>query len=289
MASNFLYIVAPDDMDSDDTFQIWSDYGRNPGDFALLGDPVASEDRGDGNYSSYSTTLAVDLDNSQINITLTDATNFANGDYVFIGKEGPVLLGGKSGDAFATCTRGPIPLTHDISVNTIAVYRVTPASIYEHEDVDWGSGANRRFVIRYLVRANVDGTLRSGAPVRKFNPPDQPDNSRCYVYGVMESAIIGQSGNGILVGETVTATIDDGDNYLPTPGVSLVRRTVTATTDLDGFWYLSLPRARAQEGADTYTLVLAAARDEDTGQEFWRISSVPDQDSVHFMAITEAL
>ncbi|MCA8947113.1 MAG: hypothetical protein KDB29_12850 [Planctomycetes bacterium] len=280
MASNWLYWSAPDDTDSDDTFKIYTDYGGTPGDLSTLLTTENSADRGDGEYSSYATLLDGAITKDDTGFSLTDAGNFADSDRIFFAKkEGPVILAGKSGNAFAGVTRGPVPVAH---ADQTAVYKANLS--YEHTSVTWGS----RYVIRYLIRPVIDTVERVGALVKVFNPPDPPDDSFTTIYGLTERATFG-SGAVILPGEPCRLDVEDTDNYIPLTSTNLVRRPIDVTSDADGFFWFYIPRRSRQEGGDTFLLTLCYGKAVTEGLRQWRISNVPDKDHVHFLEVATAV
>lgn len=279
MASNWLYWSAPDDTDSDDTFELYTDYGETPGTFVSLA-TVNAANRGDGQYSSYATLLDGAITKDATAFALSDATQFADGERVFFAKkEGPVILAGKSGDTFTGVTRGPVPVDH---ADLTPVYKANLS--YEHTTVTWGS----RYVLRYLIRPVIDTVERVGALVKIFNPPDPPDDSFTTIFGLTERATFG-SGAVILPGEPCRLDVEDTDNYLPLTSTNLVRRPIDVVSDDDGFFWFYIPRRDRQEGGDTYLLTLCYGKAVTEGLRQWRISSIPDKDHVHFLEVAAAV
>lgn len=279
MASNWLYWSAPDDTDSDDTFELYTDYGETPGTFVALA-TVNAANRGDGQYNSYATLLDGAITKDATAFALSDATQFADGERVFFAKkEGPVILAGKSGDTFTGVTRGPVPVAH---ADLTPVYKANLS--YEHTGVTWGS----RYVLRYLIRPVIDTVERVGALVKIFNPPDPPDDSFTTIFGLTERATFG-SGAVILPGEPCRLDVEDTDNYLPLTSTNLVRRPIDVVSDDDGFFWFYIPRRDRQEGGDTYLLTLCYGKSEGEGLRQWRISNIPDKDHVHFLEVATAV
>lgn len=255
--------VAALDADASTDYKIESDEDTS-GTFAeLAASPLNSTNRGDGSYVPYQTTLNGDITASATSLTLTDANNFANGDYIAIDKE-LILLAGKSGNAFSGCTRGAggtIPQAHE---DTTAVYAA-------HEShTDSPTYASERYVIRYRI-TRVQGSDESiAAEAIGVSPPLPPTSNLITLWGIVED-IQGNPEASIVA----RLAISDADDYGQDTGETILKTTEQASTDADGFWYFFVRRDVARVGGGTYTLTL-------NNQNF-TIVSLPDQAHINYL------
>ncbi|MFZ1397136.1 MAG: hypothetical protein WAS33_09585, partial [Candidatus Promineifilaceae bacterium] len=195
--------------------------------------------------------------------TLTDASNFANGDHIVIDKE-LILLAGKSSNTFTGVTRGAggtIPQAHD---DTTAVYAA-------HEThTDSPTYAASRYVIRYRI-TRVQGSDESiAAEAMGVSPPLPPTNNLITLWGIVED-IQGNPAQGI----AAKLVISDADDYGQDTGETILKSNETASTDADGFFYFYVRRDVARVGGGTYTLTV-------NNQNF-TITSLPDQAHINYL------
>lgn len=252
--------VAPADADVNTDYRIESDKDTS-GTFTTVA-TQNSTDRGDGAYAPYASTLNGALSATAVSITLTDATNFANGNYVQIDKE-IVLLGGKSGNTFATCARGvggTLPMAHDDGTAVKAAHET-----YTDSAVDFGA----RNVVRYKV-VRVQGSNESvAAELIAVYPPVPPYSNLVTLYGIMED-IQGNPQSGL----DVTLVLNDTDNFGVDTGEGIVKQTESDTTDADGFFHFFVRRPSTHggpspDGAGTLTLTIGT-------DVTWAVDNLPD-------------
>lgn len=260
--------VPPADADVNTDYRIEADTATS-GTFATVA-TQGSTDRGDGSYTPYTSTLNGALTATAVSITLADATNFANGDYVQIDKE-IVLLGGKSGNTFAACARGvggTLPVAHDNGAAAKAAHET-----YTDSAVDFGA----RKVIRYKV-IRIQGSDESVATeLIAVHPPPPPFSNLVTLYGIMED-IQGNPQSGL----DVTLVLNDTDNFGIDTSEGIVKQNETATTDADGFFYFFVRRPAthsgpAPDGAGSLTLTIGT-------DVTWSVDSLPDDvDYVNYL------
>lgn len=260
--------VPPADADVDTDYRIESDKATS-GTFVTVA-TQSSVDRGDGSYTPYASSLNGALTSTAVSITLADATNFSNGDYVQIDKE-IVLLGGKSGNTFATCARGvggTLPVAHDDGAAVKAAHET-----YTDSGVDFGS----RSVIRYKV-IRIQGTAESiAAELIAVYPPKPPYSNLLTLYGVLED-IQGNPQSAI----SVTLVLNDTDNFAIDTGEAIVKQTESDTTDADGFFSFFVRRPAthsgpAPDGAGSFTLTIGT-------DNTWAVANLPDDvDYVNYL------
>ena len=263
MANVTIRWPAATDADVDTDYKIESDETTS-GTFAeVTGSPQNASDRGDGSYTPYSTTLNGAITATDTSLTLTDATNFADGDYILIDKE-MILLAGKSGSAFSGVTRGvggTIPQAHS---NGATVYHV-------HESFsDTPTYAAQRYVIRYRVTRVQGSDVSVAAEATAVNPPLPPTNNLITIWGIVED-IQGNPESGI----AATLTISEADDYGQDTGEGILKTTETDSTDNDGFFSFYVRRDVARVGGGTYTLTV-------NGQSF-TIADLPDQEHINYL------
>ncbi len=229
-----------------------------------------SANRGDGSYSPYATTLSGDIAADATTIVLASGTNFAEGDYVSIGRNEMVLLGAKATATYTGCTRGiggSLPVAH---LSGVAVEKAHES--YTHSAYTFPAG---RYVIRYRA-IRVQGTDQGVAvELTAVNPPVPHASHLCCVYGLLEDA----NGNPVS-GVQVRLDLNENDNFGPDSGDVIYGVPVTVTTDDDGFWYHFIRRDISRSGAGVYTLLIAPGSE---GELSWTIGAVPDADSIHFL------
>lgn len=268
MSTVTLRWVAAADADVDTDYRIeYND--ADPDEWDVLATPN-STNRGDGSYAPYTTTLNGGISDSDTTIILTSGANFAEGDYVSIGKNEMVLLGPKATHTFSGCTRGvggTLPVAH-LSAATVEKAHES----YVHSAYTFPAG---RYVIRYRV-IRVQGSDQGVAvELTAVNPPVQHASHLCCVYGLLEDA----NGNPVS-GVQVRLDLDENDNFGPDSGDVIYGVPVTSLTDDDGFWYHFVRKDIMRSGAGTYTLTIAPGSE---GVLTWTIATVPDQDAIHFL------
>lgn len=252
------------------SYKIQSDLAAS-GTFVTITTQSASN-RGDGSYDPHETTLNGLVSVEDTAITLTDATNFAEGDYIVIQSDYAremVLLGSKSGATFSNCTRGigaTVPQEHESGA---VVYQAHES--YLDSAVNFGS----RHVIRYRV-IRVQGSDESvAAELPAINPTLPPTNNLTTVWGILQD-IQGNPKSGI----TISLAISEADNFHTDSGEFLYKEAETTTTDTDGYFELFIPRNAAHGGGGVFTLSIDAGG---AGASSWSITSIPDQDHVNFL------
>lgn len=263
MATVNLQWAAALDADTNTDYKVESDESTS-GTFAeLAASPLNSTDRGDGSFVPYETTLNGALTATGTDLTLTDGTDFANGDYIVIDKE-LILLAGKSTNDFVGCTRGAggtIPQAHS---NGAAVY----AAHESHTDSPTYSAG--RYVIRYRITRVQSSDESVAAEAIGVNPPLPPTSNLITLWGIVED-IQGNPEQNI----AVRLVINEADDYGQDTGESILKLNETAQTDADGFFYFYVRRDVARVGGGVFTLTV-------NNQEF-TITSLPDQASINYL------
>jgi hypothetical protein len=254
---------AATDADASTDYQIDSDETTS-GTFAeLAASPLNSTDRGDGSYVPYETTLDGALTAEATSLTMTDATNFADGDYIIVDKE-MILLAGKASNTFSGVTRGvggTIPQAH---LTGAAVYAV-------HEShADTPTYAAERYVIRYRVTRVQGSDASVAAEATAVNPPLPPTNNLITLWGVMED-IQGNPEENI----AVQLAINEADDYGQDTGEGILKTTESAQTDADGFFFFYVRRDVAHVGGGVYTLTI--------NNQAFTIAELPDQEHVNYL------
>lgn len=252
------------------SYKIQSDLAAS-GTFVTITTQSASN-RGDGSYSPYSTTLNGMVPQGDTAVTLTDATNFAEGDYIIIQSDYAremVLLGSKSGATFSNCTRGigaTVPQEHESGA---IVYQAHES--YLDSAVNFGS----RHVVRYRV-IRVQGTDESvAADLPAIYPTPPPTNNLTTLWGIIQD-IQGNPKADV----AISLTIDEADDFHTDSGEFLYKEAETTTTDADGYFELIIPRNAAHGGSGVFTLSIDPGN---SGSTTWTINNVPNQDHVNFL------
>lgn len=265
MANVTLRWPASTDADASTDYKIESDETTS-GTFAeLAASPLDSTDRGDGSYVPYETTLNGAITAATTDLTLTDGTNFSNGDYIVIDKE-IILLAGKSTNDFSGCTRGvggTIPQAH---LTGAAVYAV-------HEShADTPTYAADRYVIRYRVTRVQGSDTSVAAEATAVNPPLPPTNNLITLWGVLEDI----QGNPK---ESTAAqlAISEADDYGQDTGEGILKLAESAQTDADGFFFFYVRRDVAHVGGGVYTLTI--------NNQAFTIAELPDQEHVNYLEV----
>ena len=261
-----LYWAGPSDADANTDYRIESDKGTS-GTFATVATVDATSP-----YASYTTTLdmADGLTATAVSLTVDDATNFADDDYVVIDRE-LILLGGKSSETFSTCTRnrgGTMPVAH-ADAATVANAHET----YTDSAVNFGS----RHCIRYRVIRVESSGESVAAEFLAVNPTLPPTNNLCRIWGVLDNM------SAPVSGVTVSLAIADSDNYHTDTSEVIRKATQTATTDNDGYFELLIPRNISRAGGDNFTLTIDPGN---SGEYARTITTVSDTDSVNFLLTT---
>ena len=261
-----LYWAGPSDADANTDYRIESDKGTS-GTFATVATVDATSP-----YASYTTTLdmADGLSASATSLTVDDATNFADDDYVVIDRE-LILLGGKSSETFSTCTRnrgGTMPVAH-ADAATVANAHET----YTDSAVNFGS----RHCIRYRVIRVESSSESVAAEFLAVNPTLPTTNNLTRIWGVVDDL------NSPATGLTVTLAIADSDNFFTDTGETIRKKTQTTTTDDDGYFELLIPRNISRAGGDSFTLTI----DPGNSGEYARIiTTIGDLDSINYLLTT---
>ena len=248
------------------TYNIYSDVTTS-GTFALLTSQAAT-DRGDASYAPYTTTLNGGITDSDVEIVLTDGTNFADSSYIAIGKE-TILLDGKSTHTFSTCTRGigsGLPAAHLTGATVTAMHES-----YLATSVDFGT----RNVIRYRITHTLATIESIASELLAIVPTVPPNDNLSTCYGVLNDI----QGNA-LQGIPVRLTISDAGDYYADTGELMHMESEATTTDTDGYFELFLPRDVAHVGSQTFTLTVASG---EAGQVVYTITSVADTNAFHFL------
>lgn len=263
MATVNLQWAAALDADVNTDYKIESDESTSGTFVELAASPLNSTDRGDASYVPYETTLNGAITATDTDLTLTDATNFANGDYIVIDKE-MILLAGKSGNAFSGCTRGAggtIPQAHS---NGAAVYAA-------HEShTDSPTYAASRYVIRYRITRVQSSDESVAAEAIGVNPPLPPTSNLITLWGIVEDI----QGNPV---ENTSAklALNEADDYGQDTGETILKTAQSSQTDADGFFYFYVRRDVTHIGGGVFTLTI-------NNQDF-TITSLPDQASINYL------
>jgi len=248
------------------TYGIYSDVTTS-GTFVLLASQAAT-DRGDGTYTPYTTTLNGGITDTDIEIVLTDGTNFADSSYIAIGKES-ILLDGKSTHTFSTCTRGVgsgLPAAHLTAVAVNAMHES-----YVATSVEFGS----RNVVRYRITHTLSAVESIASELLAIVPTVPPNDNLSTCYGVLNDI----QGNP-LPSIPVRLTISDAGDYYADTGELMHMETESTSTDNDGYFEVYLPRDVAHAGSQTYTLTVASG---EAGQVIYAITTVADANAFHFL------
>lgn len=228
---------------------------------------VSASDRGDGQYTPYSTTLNGAITATAASLVFTDATNFANGEYVSIENE-IIKLGGKSGNTFASCERGiggSVKVAHDTLTTIYKAHESTSITI-----ATFGS----RKIIRVKV-TRLDNSLESVASESNIiKPTNPPSNNYTTLYGILRSAQ-----GSPLSAVDVTMTIASSGAYQIGTGDVLYKQTEEAVTDADGYFEFFVPRTAKTDSDKEITLAIGTG----SGLITWSVESVPDVDSINFI------
>jgi hypothetical protein len=258
MTQVILIWVAAANADADTVYKVEADKTA-PGIFGVVTTQDAT-DRGDGSYTPYSTTLNLGgtLSATHTSITLTDTSNFSEGDHVVIGKE-LIKLGTQVEVRFDNCTRGiggTLPAGHS---NGATVYKAHETFI--DTNVTFGS----RKVIRYRIKRIQDGEEAVGVEVVVVNPPAPPYTNLCTVWGILED-ISSNPQQGV----TVQLALGSPDNYGRDTGESIIKSGAVAVTDEDGFFCFQVRRDIAPLTLSMDGLV-------------WKVQNIPEETSVNFL------
>lgn len=244
-------------------YNVYSD-AATPNVFLLLDDmPLDATDRGDTEYSPYTTTLAAALSANEQAMILADATNFGEGDRARVDKE-TILLDGKDGDTFASVLRGrgaTIDRDHGVGVPVFAMHET-------HTDagVDFGG----RHVIRYQIKVLLpDDTELVAAEAVAVKPSPPPTNDLLTVWGI-EDSLAGQPQAGV----SVSMSISEGVIFNPGTGESFSAGSISTTTDASGYWELFVPRDVARSGG---------ALNLNVGGRTRTLARVPDVDEICYL------
>lgn len=231
---------------SDTRYNVLSDIAESGVFVSLNENPLSPTDRGDTEYTPYVTTLAANIDAGATQIEVADGTDFDNGDRVKIDGE-TFILGGKSSNVFANCTPGAdgtIKRPHTAGAIVSAMHES-----YVDEDVSWPEG---RHVIRYRVVTVVGPDELVAAEALAIRPGQPVTNDFTTLWGVLD----GLDGTP-LENEQVYIAIADQDNFNPRTAETFHQGRITAMTDEDGYWQLSVPRTLARVGGDNLALNVA--------------------------------
>jgi hypothetical protein len=246
-------------------YKVYSDKATS-GVFVLDG-TVNATDRGDGSYTPYATTLGAILNDISTSVTLSDAANFADGDYISVEGE-MILLNGKSGSQFNTCTRGvggSVVVSH---ANGVAIYKSHESGSVEV--ITWGT----RKVVSVRV-ARLDSGVESVSTESVIvNPTPPPNNGYTTLYGILRST----QGNP-LSGITVTMDIEASGPYFTSSGAVIYYQQATSTTDADGYFQFFVPRDSKTQNDKTISIKVG------TGGAMidWTVSTIPDVDYINFL------
>ena len=248
------------------TYNIYSDVTTS-GTFVLLASQAAT-DRGDASYAPFTTTLNGGITDTDVEIVLTDGTNFTDSSYISIGRE-TILLDGKSTHTFSTCTRGVgsgLPAAHLTGATVTAMHESRVVT-----SVDFGS----RNVIRYRITHVLSAIESIASELLAIVPTVPPNDNLSTCYGVLND-IQGNAMEGI----PVRLTISGAGDYFADTGELMHLQTESVSTDNDGYFEVFLPRDVAHTGSQTYTLTVASG---EAGQVVTAITSVADINAFHFL------
>lgn len=260
--------VAALDADVDTEYLIESDKGAS-GIFVEV-DTVPATERAasSGIYTPFQTTLSPAIDAEDTDLTLSPATNFAEGNVIVIDRE-PIRLGPKPATPFTNCERGiggAIPKAHS---NNAVAYKAHESYV---DTVDFGS----RRVIRYRVKRVQGSDVSIAAEILAINPPEPPSTDFCTVYTIIQSIQ-----NAPRSGVPLQLTIGDQDNYIPT-GELIEQTAETALTDLDGFGYFFVPKSIARQGGDEIRFTINPGTSKELSVV---LTDIPDLSNTNFLRI----
>lgn len=232
------------------------------GTFATLATQNAT-DRGDASYAPYTAILVGNLSATDEVVEMGDATDFANGQRIKLGRE-TILLGGKSSNTFGACSRGvdnTIPRSHTDGDTITAMHES-----YTDSSVTYGS----RNLIRYRIIAELGdgGDQLVAAEAVAVKPTKPPTNDLCTVWGIVDE-IPGTPQSGV----AASLSISDGTFYNTATGETFGSGP-SDTTDEDGYFELFVPKDAIRSGGALTITVNGKAQ---------AISSIPDVDAINYL------
>jgi len=199
-------------------------------------------------------------------VSMTDATNFNNSDFITMGRE-MIQLGTKTGNNFNGCTRGvgsTLPSTHP---NGTSIYKAHET--YTDAAVSFGS----RSAIRYHI-IRIQGTNQSVvSEVLAVSPPIPDTTDMCTVWGIVQD-ITGD----VQVSLAMTMTIASANDYLVGTSENIKSAVETTTTDNDGFFSFQVPRSASR--AQNVVITISG------GGKIWTLNTVPDQNFINVNRIS---
>jgi hypothetical protein len=218
-------------------------------------------DRGDGSYTPYTTTLNGNVLANATSLTLTDAGNFAENDYVLVRYE-VIKLGPQTDNTFNGCLRA--------QAGTLSRDHPTGSAVeHMHESYVDTVDFTTRQVVRYKV-VRVENTAESlPFEMLAVRPTLPPDATLCTVYGIVENmAGVPQAGVAVSLALTPDDSLD------PSTGELISTTAQTTVTDTEGYFEVFVPRNVARLNAAELTLTI--------GEVEWIIASVPDVAYINF-------
>lgn len=252
---------------SGDAYKIETDLSVS-GTFATL---VASQ-AATSPYDPNATTLSGALTASATSLTLADATDFVDGDYILVDRE-MILLAGKSGSTFSGVTRGV--------GGTLPIAHADGATVYEaHESYSWSPSFGSRNLFRariIFIDASESNAESVAAEVAVISPTAPPTNNLVTVFGILTD-----SQGGPVSGATVQIVLSEGGAYSQDSGETLRVETESTTTDADGYWELYTPPTAAFQGAVTRTLTVDVGG---SSPEVATLGTVPEVTSIHYKRV----
>ena len=220
-------------------------------------------------YASPTTTLVLAIEAEDVSLQLTDAANFSNDDSVMVDRE-PIVLDGKSGNTFATCTRAAGKGLAEAHAEGATVTKLHEE--YVHSGVVWNEG---RSLIRYrVVRRDSGGDESVAAQALAYNLP-KPDNTD---YIVIFVPVIDTKGYPV-ADISVSLIINDEDN-ITAHGEMIYATKETKTTAADGMVWFQVAKDSIHRGGDKFTIAIGEGTPAEVKREFLDVPDLSDAENL---------
>lgn len=255
--------------DENTEYKILSDMAE-PGTFVEL-DTVEATDRGDSEYSPFTTALAANLGIGDTLVVLNDGSDFDGGMRIKIGGE-TIILGSADGNSFGNCTRGADGTVRRPHAADAPVYAMHES--YLHEDVNFILGEGEDAVVRHVIRYQVVAVLGTvelvAAEAIAVNPGLPPTNDLTVIWGVLDTLT-----NQPASGTTVSVSLAGSGIFNVRTAEALAPGSQSTMTDADGYWELVVPR--------NTSLSTPGALQLSIGNQSHPLREIPDVDSICYL------
>ena len=252
------------DADSNTNYVIESD-GSATGSFAQIVSQDATSP-----YVPVTGALQGNIAAGATSLTMADATNFANNDYVVIDRE-MFKLGGKSGNSFNSVVGGQGNTIKSAHSNNTPIHKAHET--YTHAGVSFG----QRKCIRYHVIREQGSDHSLAQEILAVNPTLPAVNNLSAIWMVIQDA----QGNP-QVNVPVTMILSTVGNFDPGTAEFFYRDYEPVVTDEDGYFQFFFPRYLVTVESVLATVTIATGQ---TASKSYDIVRLPTRNAMHLLEL----